>query len=322
MATRTAPKTTPDMEGTSTSTSTEARERPRLEVLRSRRGRSEPWIPARILQKDGSWSSTPSNTAHLRPADEERRGKEDLFGDSCVRHERHRRVQTGQEGPSDSMPPLPTLRIRTAELPRGRGLRQMRRAASDGGMHQAKDVPAKCALCSGPHTASYRGYPKSPYNNRREAPASTPQPVAPKPAPRPAPKRSETQKPQPQPPKEAPTAMETDAPRPSTSTVKRSYATAVKKSAAKIVAKKPKASGKPKIPAATTGPKPAPKKPETPKPGKPAKPGTRIARTEPDAMSTLAPLIPLFQRINWTKLQWQPHFYHNTWRADQELDWC
>ncbi|GJQ79626.1 hypothetical protein Trydic_g16467 [Trypoxylus dichotomus] len=99
--------------------------------------------------------------------------------------------------------------------------------------------------------------------------------------------------------------MDTDALRPSTSTVKPSYAAAVKK---------PKASGKPKTPAATNGPNPAPKKPETPKSGKPAKPviaknpardvpRTTTARTERDASSTLALLIPLFQRINWTKLQ-------------------
>ncbi|GJQ70726.1 hypothetical protein Trydic_g659 [Trypoxylus dichotomus] len=127
-----------------------------------------------------------------------------------------------------------------------------------------RDVPAKCALCSGPYNASYRGCPKSPYNNRREAPAPTPRPVAPKLVPRTAPKNPETRKPQPQPPKEAPTAMETDAPRPSTSTAEPSYAAAVKKSVAKTVARKPKASGKPKTPVAITGPKPTPKKHRNP----------------------------------------------------------
>ncbi|GJQ70734.1 hypothetical protein Trydic_g667 [Trypoxylus dichotomus] len=115
---------------------------------------------------------------------------------------------------------------------------------------------AVCVNCARPHqtaectkprdTASYRGYPKSPYNNRREAPAPTPRLVAPKPTPRPAPKKPETRKPQLQLPKEAPTAMETDAARPSTSTAKPSYAAAVKKSAAKTVARKPKALGKSK----------------------------------------------------------------------------
>ncbi|GJQ65019.1 hypothetical protein Trydic_g23196 [Trypoxylus dichotomus] len=173
---------------------------------------------------------------------------------------------------------------------------------------------AECALCSGPHTASYRGCPKSPYGNRREAPTPNPRPVAPKPAPRPVPKKPETRKPQPQTPKEAPTAIETDAPRPTTSTARPSYAAAIKKSATKTVARKPKASGKPKTPAATTGHKPTPKKPETFKPGKPAKPAvaknpardvprTRTARTEAGATSTLALLIPLFQRINCTKVQ-------------------
>ncbi|GJQ86840.1 hypothetical protein Trydic_g19300, partial [Trypoxylus dichotomus] len=100
-----------------------------------------------------------------------------------------------------------------------------------------RDVPAKCALCSGPHTASYKGCPKSPYSNQREAPAPSRRPVAPKPAPRPAPKRPETPKQQPQPQKVAPTPMETDAPRPSTSSVKPSYAAAVKNIAAKPVAK-------------------------------------------------------------------------------------
>ncbi|GJQ65618.1 hypothetical protein Trydic_g7712 [Trypoxylus dichotomus] len=261
----------------------------------------EPRIPARILQKDSSWSSTPSDTAYLRPADEERRGKEDLFGDSCVRHECHRRVQTGQEGPRPHQ---------TAECTKPR------------------DVPAKCALCSGPQIASYRGCAKSPYNNRREAPAPTPRPVAPKPAPRPALKRPETRKAQSQPPKEAATAMEMDASRPSTSTVKPSCAAAVKKSAAKIVARKPKASGKPKSPAATT----RPKKPETPKPGKPAKP--TVAKTPPvrpqdedrqdgtrrhEHASPADPILPEDQQDQATRSG-----NHNSWRADQEprLDWC
>ncbi|GJQ73592.1 hypothetical protein Trydic_g13937 [Trypoxylus dichotomus] len=80
-------------------------------------------------------------------------------------------------------------------------------------------------------------------------------------------------------------------------------------------------------------PQPAPKKPEMPKPGKPTMtaitkkpvpdvPRTSTARTEPDATSTLAMLIPLFMRINWAKVQ--GHFYDNSWRADQEprLDGC
>ncbi|GJQ67192.1 hypothetical protein Trydic_g8101 [Trypoxylus dichotomus] len=72
--------------------------------------------------------------------------------------------------------------------------------------------------------------------------------------------------------------------------------------------------GKPKTPAAATGPKPAPKKPETAKPDKQPRlaiannaaqdiPKARTTRTEHDASSTLALLTPLFQRINWTKLQ-------------------
>ncbi|GJQ66094.1 hypothetical protein Trydic_g4170 [Trypoxylus dichotomus] len=85
--------------------------------------------------------------------------------------------------------------------------------------------------------------------------------------------------------------------------------------AAKPVTRKPKTPGKSsKIPAAVSRPKPAPKKLETPKPGKPTRtaipkkpvpdvPRTSTARTETDAMSTLAMLIPLFQRINWTKVQ-------------------
>ncbi|GJQ79525.1 hypothetical protein Trydic_g16372 [Trypoxylus dichotomus] len=206
-----------------------------------------------------------------------------------------RRVEIGEEGPSEPMPPLQLY---------GHGQRNCHATpvcVKCAGPHQTaectkpRDVPAKCALCSGPHTGSYRGCPKSPYNNRKEAPAPTPRPVAPKPAPR-------------------PTDTETDAPRPSTSTVKPSYAAAVKKSAPKTVARKPKVSGKPKTSAATTGPKPAPKKSETPKPGKPSKPAvakypaqniprTTTARTEPYATSTLALLIPLFQRINWAKLQ-------------------
>ncbi|GJQ79607.1 hypothetical protein Trydic_g16449 [Trypoxylus dichotomus] len=87
-----------------------------------------------------------------------------------------------------------------------------------------RDVPAKCALCSArtpPATENARSLPTTTVGKS-------------------------------QPPKEAPTAMETDAPTPSTSTVKPSYAAAVKKSAAKIVARKPKASGKPKTPATTT----------------------------------------------------------------------
>ncbi|GJQ69443.1 hypothetical protein Trydic_g10030 [Trypoxylus dichotomus] len=108
------------------------------------------------LLKDGSWSSTPSDTARLRPADEERRGKEDLFGDLCVRHERHRRIQTG---PSDSMPPLPALRTRTAELPRGRGLRQMRMTVSDGGVRQAEGRAGQVRPMLGP---AHRQLPRMP----------------------------------------------------------------------------------------------------------------------------------------------------------------
>ncbi|GJQ65415.1 hypothetical protein Trydic_g7524 [Trypoxylus dichotomus] len=55
-------------------------------------------------------------------------------------------------------------------------------------------------MLSGPHTASHRECPKSPYTNHREAPAPIPRPTAPKPAPRPAPKSPETRKPQLQPP--------------------------------------------------------------------------------------------------------------------------
>ncbi|GJQ79543.1 hypothetical protein Trydic_g16390 [Trypoxylus dichotomus] len=171
-----------------------------------------------------------------------------------------------------------------------------------------RDVPAKSALCSGPHTASCRGCPKSPYNNRREAPVPTSRPVVPKPAPCPAPKKPETESRSPSPRKRPP------LPWPSTSTAKPSYAAAVKRSGAKTVARKPKASGKSKTSVATTGPRPTPKKPETQKPSKPAKPAvaknpaqdvprTRTTRTEPDVTSTLAMLIPLFQRINWTEVQ-------------------
>ncbi|GJQ65583.1 hypothetical protein Trydic_g7681 [Trypoxylus dichotomus] len=74
--------------------------------------------------------------------------------------------------------------------------------------------------------------------------------------------------------------METDAPRPSTSTAKPFYAAAVKKSAAKTVARKPKTSGQPKTPVATIGPKSTPKKPETQKPGKPV--NRQSPRTPPE----------------------------------------
>ncbi|GJQ71902.1 hypothetical protein Trydic_g3011 [Trypoxylus dichotomus] len=182
------------------------------------------------------------------------------------------------------------------------------------------DVPAKCALCSGPHTASYRGCPTTTVG-KPQLRLNDP----PKPAPRPAPKRSKIRKQQPQPQKVASTPMETDVPRSSTSSAKPSYAAAVKNIAAKPVARKPKTPGKSsKIPAAVSRPKPATKKPEMPKPGKPTKtaitkkpapdvPRMSTARTEPDTTSTLAML-----------KKWQPHLYHNSWRADQEprLDWC
>ncbi|GJQ71861.1 hypothetical protein Trydic_g14256 [Trypoxylus dichotomus] len=169
-----------------------------------------------------------------------------------------------KEGPSDPMSPLPALRTPTAELPRGRGLRQMRMAASDDGARSR-------GTCR----------PSAPYARARTPPATEDAPSLPtatvgKPQPRLLDPLSQNRRcvrqPQLQTPKEAPTAMETDAPKPSTSTARPSYAAAVKKSAAKTVARKPKASGKPNTPAATTGPKPTPKKPETPEPGKPTKP--------------------------------------------------
>ncbi|GJQ70769.1 hypothetical protein Trydic_g2947 [Trypoxylus dichotomus] len=127
---------------------------------------------------------------------------------------------------------------------------------------KSRDVPAKCALCSDPHSASYRRCTKCPYVNHREDPARTQRPVAPKPAP----KRPAIRKRQPQPQKVAFTPMETDVPRPSTSSAKPSYAAAIKNIAAKPVARKPKMPGKSsKIPAAVSRPKPASKKPETPK---------------------------------------------------------
>ncbi|GJQ88801.1 hypothetical protein Trydic_g13294 [Trypoxylus dichotomus] len=146
-----------------------------------------------------------------------------------------------------------------------------------------RDVPAKCALCSGPHTASYRGCPKSPYSNRTQK-AGNQEAAAPD-------------------PERGPYCHGDGRPK-----------AVDQHREAKTVARKPKASGKPKTPATTTGPKPTPKKPETLKPGKPAKPAvakksardvsrTRTAKTEPDATSTLALLISPFQRINWTKLQ-------------------
>ncbi|GJQ65582.1 hypothetical protein Trydic_g7680 [Trypoxylus dichotomus] len=153
----------------------------------------QPRVPARILRKDGSWSRTPCHSTGLRPADEKRGSQEDFFGDAYMQDERHRRIEIGEEGPTHTAPPLPALRARTAELPRGLGLRQVSRTASDGGVHDAEERAGQVR----PHTAIYRGCPKSPYNNRREAPAPTPRPVAPKPAPRPAPKKPETRKPQP-----------------------------------------------------------------------------------------------------------------------------
>ncbi|GJQ70713.1 hypothetical protein Trydic_g646 [Trypoxylus dichotomus] len=174
------------------------------------------------------------------------------------------------------MPPMPAVRPRIAELPRGCGLRKVRRAASDGRVHEAEGCAGQVHAMLAP--ASYRGCPKCPYVNHRETPAPTQRPVVSKPAPRLAPKRPEIRKPQPQPQKEALTPMEADVPRPSTSSAKPSYAAAVKNIAAKPVARKPKAPGKWKTPAAATGPKPAPKKPKTPKPGNRQKPRSRRPR--------------------------------------------
>ncbi|GJQ66609.1 hypothetical protein Trydic_g4581 [Trypoxylus dichotomus] len=47
---------------------------------RSGRRSGQPSVPARILQKDGSWSRTPCHSTGLCPADEERGSPEDLFG--------------------------------------------------------------------------------------------------------------------------------------------------------------------------------------------------------------------------------------------------
>ncbi|GJQ79305.1 hypothetical protein Trydic_g16172 [Trypoxylus dichotomus] len=120
-------------------------------------------------------------------------------------------------------------------------------------------------------------------------------------------------------------SMEVDTPVPSTSNAKPSYAAAVRKTVtavrktavpskrAGVAPKKVDASKKPKNPKKDTstpaGPKPRPKKPADRKPATPAKTTTvnkdhvrSAPTTRSDPTSTLAMLIPLLQKINWTKL--------------------
>ncbi|GJQ68002.1 hypothetical protein Trydic_g16739 [Trypoxylus dichotomus] len=175
--------------------------------------------------------------------------------DSCVRHERHHRAQAGEEGPGHPMPPMPAVRPRTAELPRGCGLVK---CASDGRVHEAEGCAGQVRAMLGPahrSDSTTRCAKTGAASGTQKAGNSV-----------------------------VPTPMETDVPRPSTSSAKPSYAGAVKNIAAKPVARKPKTAGKSsKIPAAVSRPKPALKKPETPKPGKPAKPAVanNPARTPP-----------------------------------------
>ncbi|GJQ84359.1 hypothetical protein Trydic_g2959 [Trypoxylus dichotomus] len=187
-----------------------------------------------------------------------------------------------------------------------------------------RDAPAKCALCLGPHTANYGGCPRAPRATQREVPArskpitraAATKPAQRTPEPRPVAAKAPTKPPTPAPRNEG---MEVDTPAPSTSNAKPSYAAAVRKTVtavrktavpskrAGVAPKKPK---NPKKDSSTpAGPKPKPKKPADRKPATPAKPTTvdqvhvrSAPTTRSDPASTLAMLIPLLQKINWTKL--------------------
>ncbi|GJQ86964.1 hypothetical protein Trydic_g20270, partial [Trypoxylus dichotomus] len=181
---------------------------------------------------------------------------------------------------------------------------------------KSRDTPARCALCQGPHTANYKGCPKSPYVRKEEVTTQPPRKAAPKPAQRPAPRKPEAPKVSTRPAEKVSTPMEVDTPQPSTSTAKTSYAAAVKKGTTKAV--KPtktvkKTPKKGKTPSAPSLPKPSPKKPVASKP--PTKPTPAIveevvdydasettSRPEANALDTLSQLIPLIQKINWQKL--------------------
>ncbi|GJQ67639.1 hypothetical protein Trydic_g8430 [Trypoxylus dichotomus] len=160
---------------------------------------------------------------------------------------------------------------------------------------KSRDTPARCALCQGPHTANYKGCPKSPYVKKGEVPAQPPKKAAPKPAQRPAPRKPE-------------------APKPSTITAKPSYAAAIRKGTNKTV-KATKTPKKGKTPSAPSLPKPSPKKPVASKP--PTKPTPAIveevadydasetnSRPEANVFDTFSQLILLIQKINWQKHPW------------------
>ncbi|GJQ88528.1 hypothetical protein Trydic_g22002, partial [Trypoxylus dichotomus] len=136
----------------------------------------QPGVPARILQMDAGRNRTPLVFVQLKKNDEAKK----IFGVTHV---------CGMNVPIESK------RVKKDQVTQchrcqlyGHGQRNCHAAAvcvKCAGPHQTakctkpRDVPAKCALCSSPHPASYRRCPKSPYINRREAPTPTLRPVVP-----------------------------------------------------------------------------------------------------------------------------------------------
>ncbi|GJQ78511.1 hypothetical protein Trydic_g11625 [Trypoxylus dichotomus] len=147
-----------------------------------------------------------------------------------------------------------------------------------------RDMPAKYALCQGPHTANYIACPKSPYAKKREVPVQSPttaKVTTMKLMQRLAQCKPDVAKVTANPAKKAPEAMETDTSQPSRG----------------------------KTPPAASGPKFSPKKPVKFQP--PTKAPVVVEEvddydaseaTKIDVISTLSQLIPFIQKINWSKL--------------------
>ncbi|GJQ84047.1 hypothetical protein Trydic_g12022 [Trypoxylus dichotomus] len=100
---------------------------------------------------------------------------------------------------------------------------------------KSRDTPARCALCQGPHTANYKGCPKSSSVKKGDVPAQPPEKAVPKPAQRPAPRKPEVPKVSAHPAEKVSIPMEVDTPQPSTSMTKPSYAAAVRKGTTKTI---------------------------------------------------------------------------------------